>query len=94
MKGWDKYRQRAVSQPFILVMQIAALLAISLARWPVTGNGGFTGGGGFDTSDLLFIPASLLGTSIGLALYRRLSDSQFVRTVNILLVVSGVGYIV
>jgi uncharacterized membrane protein YfcA len=88
MKGWDKTRQRAVFQPFILIMQVFALLLISLLRRQGAG------GAGFDTNDLLFIPASLLGTSIGLALYRRLSDGQFARAVNILLIASGLSYIV
>jgi uncharacterized membrane protein YfcA len=87
MKGWDKTRQRALVQPFILVMQIGALLAISLAR------GGRATGLSFDLSYLMFIPASLLGTSIGLALYRRLSDMQFARAVNVLLLVSGICYV-
>jgi uncharacterized membrane protein YfcA len=87
MKGWEKARQRAVVQPFILIMQILALLAISLVRRQAAG------GFGFDLNDLLFIPASLLGTSVGLALYRRLSDGQFARAVNILLIISGFSYV-
>src|ERR1700722_3661122 len=65
MKGWDKARQRAVFQPFILVMQVAALLAISRASR--SGAGGF----GLGPQDLLFIPAALFGTAFGLALYRQ-----------------------
>jgi uncharacterized membrane protein YfcA len=87
MKGWSKVRQRAVFQPFILIMQIAALLAIGVARQSVAG------GHGFDLVDLLFIPASLMGTSLGLALYARLTDRQFGRAVNVLLVVSGISYV-
>jgi uncharacterized protein len=87
MKGWDKTRQRAVFQPFILIMQVLALMIISLVHRRSTG------GLGFDPTDLLFIPASLLGTSVGLALYRRLSDGQFARAVNLLLIVSGFSYI-
>lgn len=88
MKGWDKSRQRAVFQPFILIMQVLALLSISMIHRP-------SGGGlGFDLTDLLFIPASLFGTSLGLALYKRLSDCQFARAVNVLLIVSGVSYLV
>jgi uncharacterized membrane protein YfcA len=87
MKGWDKARQRAVFQPFILIMQIAALLTISLARRPAGGNAGF------DFLNLLFIPASLVGTMLGLMLYRRLTDRQFGWAVNVLLVVSGLGYV-
>ncbi len=87
-KGWEKARQRAVYQPFILIMQVAALLAISLAR-----RSG-TGAVGFDMNDLLFIPVSLLGTALGMTLYRRMTDSQFARVVNVFLVVSGLSYIV
>ena len=87
LKGWDKTRQRAVFQPFILIMQVATLLAISIGRH-------FSGSNvNFDIANLLFIPASLLGTSLGLALYKRLSDSQFSRAVNILLIISGLSYV-
>ncbi len=88
MKGWDKARQRAVFQPFILIMQVMALFAISLLHHRSAG------GLGFDPVDLLFIPASLFGTWLGLALYKRLSNSQFSQAVNILLIVSGLSYIV
>jgi uncharacterized membrane protein YfcA len=88
MKGWDKSRQRAVFQPFILIMQVLALMIISLLHRQSAG------GLGFDPTDLLFIPASLFGTSLGLALYRRLSDGQFARAVNVLLIASGLSYII
>jgi len=88
MKGWDKARQRAVYQPFILIMQVTAFLAIAVARQSGTD------GVGFEVGNLLFVPASLLGTSLGLALYRRMSDNQFARVVNVLLVVSGLSYVV
>jgi uncharacterized membrane protein YfcA len=87
MKGWDKTRQRAILQPFILTMQIGALSAISLTR------GADAGGLSLDPSYLLFIPASLLGTLIGLALFRRLSDLQFARAVNVLLLAAGICYV-
>jgi hypothetical protein len=48
---------------------------------------------GFDLRKLLFIPASLLGTWVGLALYRRLSDSQFAVAVNLLLIASEAIYV-
>jgi uncharacterized membrane protein YfcA len=85
-KGWDKQRQRALFQPFILVMQIAGLLLISLG----TGHGG----AGFAPADLLCVPASLLGTSAGMLCYRRLSDRAFARAVNVLMMVAGLGYVV
>lgn len=87
MKGWDKRRQRAVLQPYVLVMQIAALLAINLARRDGAAAG-------FDAVTLFFVPASLLGTSLGLALYRRLSDAQFGYVVNALLLAAGLSYVV
>lgn len=88
MKGWDKARQRAVVQPFILIMQCTGLVAISLARQTATAHPGF------DPANLLFIPASLLGTMAGMLLYKRLSDRQFARAVNAMLLISGVSYLV
>jgi uncharacterized membrane protein YfcA len=87
MKGWDKTRQRAVFQPFILVMQVAALLAISLASRSGAGNFGLK------VTDLMFIPMALFGTAFGLTLYRRLTDHQFARAVNLLLIASGLSYV-
>jgi uncharacterized membrane protein YfcA len=60
-KGWDKARQRALFQPFILVMQIVSLLAINL-----TGQGGRPDFG-LIAGDLLRVPAALCGTAAGLA---------------------------
>jgi len=88
MKGWGKTRQRAMLQPFILIMQVAALLVILVAR--TSGPNHI----GFPVADLLFVPASLLGTSLGLMLYKRLSDTQFARAINILLIVSGLSFVV
>jgi uncharacterized membrane protein YfcA len=87
MKGWDKVRQRAVYQPFILIMQVVGLLAINLARHASVGA--------LDRNveNLLYVPASLLGTALGMALYRQMSDNQFTRFVNLLLVVSGLSYV-
>ena len=88
MKGWDRLRQRAVMQPFILIMQITALLIISLAQPHAAGPGGLP------LSTLLYIPVSLAGTSAGMALCQRMSDFQFAKAVNILLIVSGLGFVV
>ena len=87
MKGWTKARQRAVVQPFILIMQLAGFLAISVLQPSHAGRGALS------PADLMFIPASLLGTSVGLALYARLTDVQFARLVNVLLIVSGLTFI-
>jgi len=88
MQGWDRAHQRAIVQPFILIIQVVSLLAIALVR----PHAGIHDGLGPDT--LLFIPASLLGTTMGLALYHRMSDTQFARVVNMLLIVSGVSFLV
>jgi uncharacterized protein len=83
VKGWDKRRQRSVYQPFILIMQIAALIAIHLMRG--------RGSAGLDPVVWAYIPAALLGTWCGLALFARLTDRQFTMVVNLLLIVSGMG---
>ncbi len=85
-KGWSKERQRAMFQPFILIMQVAALATISLLRHSA-------GEVGFEPGNLLAIPAALLGTAVGMTLYKRLSDHHFARAVNVLLIVSGISYL-
>lgn len=84
-KGWEKNRQRAVFQPFILILQIAALVLIG------TGRSGHEIA--YDPFSFVYIPAGLAGTALGLAFYQQLSDKQFSRAVNILLIVSGVGFL-
>jgi hypothetical protein len=37
------------------------------------------------------VPGALLGTWCGIAIFRRLTDLQFPRFVNLMLIVSGVG---
>jgi len=85
MKGWDKLRQRAVYQPFILVMQIATLLVMNILR--PSGLAGL----GIDAATLSYLPLSLLGTWVGLAVFRRMTDRQFGVAVNALLIVSGLS---
>ncbi len=85
MKGWDKARQRGVYQPFILIMQVLALLAIEFVA-PVV-----AAGPGLGAAAWTFIPAALLGTCCGLAIFKRLTDVQFARAVNVLLIASGLG---
>lgn len=88
LKGWDKTRQRALFQPFILVIQIVALTFISLAHRSASAHAGFA------ASDLLYIPASILGTNLGLIFFQGMSDFQFACVVNILLIVSGIAFVV
>jgi uncharacterized protein len=85
LKGWTKDRQRGVYQPFILIMQVLALALISVAR------SSHTHAGGIDLSTISYVPGALLGTWCGIAIFRRLTDLQFARVVNSLLIVSGLG---
>ena len=87
MQGWDKARQRGVYQPFILTMQILALVVIHL----MSRNAAWSSD--LDPATLAFVPLALLGTWFGLLIFRQLSERQFDRTVNLLLVVSGAGLI-
>lgn len=85
LKGWSKERQRGVYQPFILVLQLTAIALLSLGAVPANRPVSF------DPAGLAFVPAMLLGTMIGLALFRRLSDHQFGRLLNVFLVASGLA---
>lgn len=86
LKGWDKQRQRSLFQPFILIMQIIALARINFAKPS-------TGATEFDVFNLLFIPFSLFCTSLGMLLYEQLSDKQFGRAMNAMLIISGIAYL-
>jgi uncharacterized membrane protein YfcA len=86
LKGWPKERQRGVYQPFILIMQVIALLYLSALHM-----GQARAGETFDLSIAAYVPGALLGTWCGIAIFRRLTDVQFARVVNTLLIVSGVG---
>jgi uncharacterized membrane protein YfcA len=87
MKGWDKGSQRAVFQPFILVMQFVALGAIAMMH--------AKGAPSIAIPPIAWacVPAGLLGTWWGMALFKRLTDNQFAKAVNVLLIVSGIGLV-
>ena len=82
LRGWTKAEQRGVYQPFIVVMQLAALAALYV-------------GGGIDRATgpvmMLTLPAILIGTFVGLRLYARVNDRQFRLIVLLLLLASGVA---
>ena len=86
-KGWERSRQRGVFQPFILIMQIASLIAIAVAT-----HGGSMQSAGLAASDLLCVPAGLLGTFTGMALCQRISTRGFAGALNVLLIVAGVSF--
>ena len=83
VRGFEKDAMRATVQPFILLMQLMTLPFL-------VGAASTTGAIG--PADLLCIPASLLGTQIGLGCASGLSNRQFVIAVACLLAVCGVSF--
>jgi uncharacterized membrane protein YfcA len=79
-QGWDKQRQRAVYQPFILGMQILTLLALAAVQ-PHRD---------LKAEVLLYSLPAVLGAYIGLNIFGRLSTAQFNRVVGCYLLLSGV----
>jgi uncharacterized protein len=82
----DKSRTRGITQPFIVVMQVVSLGILAFVA-PAIFNGFFW------LLWIITLPAVLLGTSTGVALYRRLSDLNFRRAVLALLVLSGTSLV-
>ena len=82
-KGIDPQAQRAIYQPFILLMQIVAIAALMILAQAHPGSSHFV------VTDLLYMPVALLGTSIGLGLFSRVTESQFKAVVSGMLIVSG-----
>lgn len=84
MRGWDKTVQRAVYQPYILVMQVLTLLALSAAteRAPL------------NPEILAYALPGVAGACLGLHVFQRLTDAQFQRLVNLALIVSGIALMV
>jgi uncharacterized membrane protein YfcA len=87
LKGLPKDQQRGVYQPFILIMQVLALAALFFVQ------SAHRSAQQIDPSTIAYIPAALLGTWCGIAIFRRLTDVQFAWSVNLLLVVSGLGLV-
>ena len=82
-KGDDRHAQRAIYQPFILLMQIVAITALMIMARIHPGSSHFI------VTDLLYMPVALLGTTIGLRLFSRATDRQFKAVVSAMLIVSG-----
>jgi uncharacterized protein len=83
MRGWGKDAQRAVYQPFILVMQIWTLVClhfIAAEHAPLF-------------EDVTFVPFALLAGIAGFAIYERLTHAQFRAVVSALLMLSGLGLV-
>jgi len=81
MRGWDKQAQRAVYQPFILVMQVWTIVYLS---WRSPRGASLLEG-------VEFVPFALLGGVAGFAIYQRLTYAHFRAVVSALLMLSGLG---
>ena len=67
-------------------MQVAALVVIGVLHR--------AGSPSFAAADLICVPAGLFGTHIGMGCYRGLSNRQFGIAVNLLLIISGLSFVV
>jgi uncharacterized membrane protein YfcA len=84
MRGWDKSVQRGVTQPFILAMQLITLASMQAQH--VTLH--------FDPLRVEVMFVALFAAFLGMKLFRSLSNRQFTRLLNGLLMVSGALMIV
>lgn len=80
LRGWDKVTQRAVYQPYILVMQLIGLGALLVVK---PQQGALAG------AHLAYALPGLAGAVIGLRFFRWMTDTQFQRAVYLALVASG-----
>jgi uncharacterized membrane protein YfcA len=78
-RGWEKVEQRAVYQPFIVVLQLGGLLVLSAMG----------GGSPLRLDRVAYAVPALLGCSLGLDLFRRLSTARFNAMVHLLVALSG-----
>jgi uncharacterized membrane protein YfcA len=78
-RGWDKVAQRCVYQPYILIMQVLTLAALTMLGQ--TSHIGIT--------HILFAIPAVLGAQVGLSIFARITDAHFKILVSTLLLVSG-----
>lgn len=79
MRGWDKVEQRAVYQPYILIMQLTSVGALFALR----------PGGMFNPALLAYALPGLAGATLGLRVFHTLTDTQFQRIVCLVMIVAG-----
>ena len=84
LRGMNKAQTRGITQPYILASQLISLSILALTHSAVFNAQ-------FWLLWVLTLPAVLLGSWTGVALYRRISEVNFRRAVLILLIVSGVS---
>jgi uncharacterized membrane protein YfcA len=81
MTDWEKERQRALYQPYILVMQVLALLALGVLRPPTV----------TPITLLQYALPAIVGAYLGLRVFSSLTAKQFNKVVNIFLFIAGAG---
>ena len=86
LRGMSKAETRGITQPYILALQVVSLSILALTHAAIFNAQ-------FWLLCALTLPAVLLGSSTGVALYRRISELNFRRAVLILLIVSGVSLV-
>ena len=85
LRGLPKEERRGLVQPFIVVMQVLALVLV-LPRSDFSGR---------LLIDLTFsLPALAAGTALGVVMFGRVNDALFRRVVLVVLLVAGLGLIV
>jgi uncharacterized membrane protein YfcA len=84
LKGWDKSRQRGVAQPYILIMQIFSLGALSVMSGSQTA---------MDWPILQYTVPAIAGARFGLKLFERLNDRQFLSMIAAFLILSGIAMV-
>ena len=78
-RGWDKQQQRAVYQPYILIMQLLTIVWLHWQApldWQMARN-------------FAFVPFALVGAIGGLAVFQRMTNRHFHMATSALLLVSG-----
>ena len=81
MRGWDKLVQRSIYQPYILILQILTLGGLSLAA----------GRSVINAEMIAYALPGVAGAWLGLQVFKKMSDAQFQRLVNLALIVSGIA---
>ena len=87
LRDLAKAKARAITQPFIMTLQLAALITNAIHHPQNFGKP-------FWIMLALTVPAVLPGTLTGVWIYHRISEVNFKRAVFILLLVTGVGLLV
>jgi uncharacterized membrane protein YfcA len=83
MRGWDKVAQRSIYQPYILILQVVTLVALSFASERAV----------FSAELIVYALPGLAGAWLGLRVFQKLTDMQFQRLVNLALIISGVALV-